>query len=165
MGEVRRRRYVDDGPSQRSAPAQPRQAVAAQPARLSGAASRGKPRRCGESPPSLPDKHHQQPQQAGSRAISAPAILERATFRTSRLLDFASEKELVAQAGHQKNTWRLVILKELVDNAIDACEEAAVAPVITVTVDDLGTLAQSSGARSIATCPKSPRPFNGRGTT
>jgi hypothetical protein len=103
--------------------------------------------------------------QRGGAGTSAPSILKRATFRTSRLLDFASEKELVAQAGHQKNAWRLVILKELVDNAIDACEEAAVAPVITVTVDDLGSLAQSSGARSIATCPKSPRPFNGRGTT
>ena len=31
--------------------------------------------------------------------------------------------------------WPLVIVKELVDNAIDACEEAGIAPVITVTVD------------------------------
>jgi hypothetical protein len=27
-------------------------------------------------------------------------ILQRSTFRTSRLLDFASEKELTAQTGH-----------------------------------------------------------------
>ena len=51
------------------------------------------------------------------------AALNRTTFRTSRLLDFASEKELIAQTGHQR-TWPLVILKELVDNALDACEEA-----------------------------------------
>ena len=56
------------------------------------------------------------------------ATLNRTTFRTSRLLDFASEKELVAQIGHATEAWPLVILKELVDNAIDACEEAGIAP-------------------------------------
>ena len=35
--------------------------------------------------------------------MSAPATLERTTFRTSRLLDFASEKELVAQTGHRRS--------------------------------------------------------------
>jgi Histidine kinase-, DNA gyrase B-, and HSP90-like ATPase len=60
--------------------------------------------------------------------------LNRTTFRTSRLLDFASEKELVAQIGHAKEAWPVVILKELVDNAIDACEEAGIAPVVAVTL-------------------------------
>ena len=32
--------------------------------------------------------------------------LRRATFRTSRLLDFASEKELVAQTGHRSDAGR-----------------------------------------------------------
>ena len=77
--------------------------------------------------------------------MSAPAILERATFRTSRRLDFASEKELVAQTGHQKDAWPLVILKELVDNAIDAAEEAGVAPVISVTVDRAGITVEDNG--------------------
>ena len=54
--------------------------------------------------------------------------LLRTTFSTSRLLDFASEKELVAQTGHRRDQWPLVVLKELVDNAIDAAEEAGVAP-------------------------------------
>jgi DNA topoisomerase VI subunit B len=41
---------------------------------------------------------------------------------------------LINQTGHAVEEWPLVILKELVDNALDACEEAEVAPYITVTV-------------------------------
>ncbi len=37
--------------------------------------------------------------------------LERTTFRTSRLLDFCSEKELIAQTGHRPEGWPLVVLK------------------------------------------------------
>ena len=51
------------------------------------------------------------------------AKLERTTLRTSRLLDFCSRKELIAQTGHNLDVWPLVVLKELVDNALDACEE------------------------------------------
>jgi hypothetical protein len=36
-------------------------------------------------------------------------MLERTTFRTSRLLDFASEKELVAQIGHAREAWPIVV--------------------------------------------------------
>ena len=54
--------------------------------------------------------------------------LQRTTFSTSRLLDFASAKELTAQTGHAVDDWPLVIVKELLDNAIDACEEAGIAP-------------------------------------
>lgn len=71
--------------------------------------------------------------------------LRRATFRTSRLLDFASEKELVAQTGHQRDAWPLVILKELVDNTIDSCEEARVAPVVSVTADADGITVSDNG--------------------
>jgi DNA topoisomerase VI subunit B len=77
--------------------------------------------------------------------MSALATLERATFRTSRLLDFASEKELIAQIGHQKAAWPLVILKELVDNAIDTCEEAGIAPRITVATDRDGITIEDNG--------------------
>jgi hypothetical protein len=49
--------------------------------------------------------------------------LERTTFKTSRLAEFCSRRELVAQTGHQVHDWPLVILKELTDNAIDICEE------------------------------------------
>ena len=51
-----------------------------------------------------------------------------------RLLEFCSRKELVAQTGHEPDDWPLVIIKELIDNGLDACEEAGIAPVIHVTV-------------------------------
>src|SRR6516164_8104154 len=60
--------------------------------------------------------------------------LARETFKTSRLLDFCSERELTKQIGHSSDQWPLVILKELVDNAIDAAEEASIAPAIQVEV-------------------------------
>jgi DNA topoisomerase VI subunit B len=60
--------------------------------------------------------------------------LQRATFRTSRLLDFFSQKELEAQTSHSPDEWPLAIVKELVDNALDACEEAGIAPVLAITV-------------------------------
>ena len=85
------------------------------------------------------------PQAARTRQGHSPAVLDRATFRTSRLLDFASEKELVAQIGHQKAAWPLVILKELVDNAIDAAEEAGTAPVITIAVGRAGITVEDNG--------------------
>ena len=46
------------------------------------------------------------------------------TFRTSRLLDFATRRELTAQIGHQPSMWPQVVVKELVDNALDAAEQA-----------------------------------------
>jgi hypothetical protein len=62
------------------------------------------------------------------------ARLKRETFRTSRLLEFCSQKELIAQTGHPPVDWPLVIEKELVDNALDACEEAGIAPDIVIEV-------------------------------
>ena len=68
--------------------------------------------------------------------MRAPAKLNREIFKTSRLIEFCSEKELINQTGYAVSYWPLVILKELVDNAIDACEEAGIAPAITVVVQD-----------------------------
>src|SRR5260370_16620153 len=59
-------------------------------------------------------------------------ILERQTFRTSRLLDFCSERELVKQIGHASDLWPLVVLKEGIDNGLDAAEEINTAPVIRI---------------------------------
>jgi Histidine kinase-, DNA gyrase B-, and HSP90-like ATPase len=77
--------------------------------------------------------------------MSAPATLNRATFKTPRMLDFASEKELIAQIGHSRDAWPVVIAKELLDNAIDAAEEAGTPPVITVTVDRTGITVEDNG--------------------
>jgi hypothetical protein len=41
----------------------------------------------------------------------APHILQRETFRTSRLLDFCHEPELVKQIGHLADRWPLVVLR------------------------------------------------------
>ena len=73
------------------------------------------------------------------------AKLERTTLRTSRLLDFCSRKELIAQTGHQPDAWPLVVLKELVDNALDACEEGEVGPEITIQVDNNGITVTDNG--------------------
>jgi hypothetical protein len=64
---------------------------------------------------------------ANARAAEAPR-LHRETFRTSRLLEFCSQKELVAQTGHQVEDWLVVIAKECTDNALDGSEEAGIAP-------------------------------------
>ncbi len=71
--------------------------------------------------------------------------LTRTTFRTSRLLDFLSEKELTAQTGHARAQWPLVVLKELVDNALDACEEANLVPNISVGVSKTGIAVTDNG--------------------
>jgi hypothetical protein len=61
--------------------------------------------------------------------------LTRVAFRVSRLMEFCSERELQNQTGHSLYDWPLVVGKEIVDNALDACEEAEVAPDITIVVD------------------------------
>ncbi|MEX1229638.1 MAG: hypothetical protein WEB58_05330 [Planctomycetaceae bacterium] len=60
-------------------------------------------------------------------------------------MDFFSEKELVTQTGHDISEWPLVIVKELVDNGLDACEEADIAPVITITADAGGITVADNG--------------------
>jgi len=64
------------------------------------------------------------------------ATLERTTFATSRLLEFFTEKELSMQIGHESDWWPLALLKELVDNALDACEMAGESPVIEVDLTE-----------------------------
>lgn len=60
--------------------------------------------------------------------------MRRETFQTSRLLDFCSVRELAKQIGHSPDQWPLVVFKELTDNALDACEESGIAPVIGIEV-------------------------------
>jgi DNA topoisomerase VI subunit B len=63
-----------------------------------------------------------------------PKKLARVPFTVSRLMEFCTRRELVNQTGHDVSEWPEVVLKELVDNALDACEEAEVAPVISIAV-------------------------------
>jgi DNA topoisomerase VI subunit B len=71
--------------------------------------------------------------------------LQRTTFHTSRLLDFCSRKELVAQTGHQPEAWPLVVLKELVDNALDASEDTGIPPAVTITAGPDGISVADNG--------------------
>lgn len=71
--------------------------------------------------------------------------LTRTTFSTSREMDFFSQKELVTQTGHDISEWPLVIVKELVDNGLDACEEADIAPEITIRADAGGISVADNG--------------------
>ena len=69
-------------------------------------------------------------------ALKQEQTAKRRTFTTSRMMEFLSKKELIAQTGHESAEWSLVALKELIDNSLDACEEAGIAPEVTVKVDD-----------------------------
>jgi DNA topoisomerase VI subunit B len=71
--------------------------------------------------------------------------LTRVPFTVSRLMEFCNRRELVNQTGHDCWEWPLVILKELVDNAIDACEEAEIAPVISVAVKRGSIVVEDNG--------------------
>jgi DNA topoisomerase VI subunit B len=76
--------------------------------------------------------------------------LTRVAFRVSRLMEFCTRRELQNQTGHGVAQWPLVVLKELVDNALDACEEAEVAPVISIAVEP-GSIVVEDNAGGIKT--------------
>jgi DNA topoisomerase VI subunit B len=67
--------------------------------------------------------------------MTAPNLARKA-FTTSRLAEFASVSELIRQTGQPAENWPLVIVKELIDNALDAAEEANMVPVVEVAVDE-----------------------------
>jgi hypothetical protein len=71
--------------------------------------------------------------------------LQRTTFQISREMDFFSERDLVTQTGHAVSEWPLVIVKELVDNALDECEEAGRPPVIEICADPSGISVKDNG--------------------
>jgi hypothetical protein len=61
------------------------------------------------------------------------ATLERVTFSVSRAADFLETRALVSQTGQDESQFGDVIVKELLDNSLDACETAGVQPDIRVT--------------------------------
>lgn len=74
------------------------------------------------------------------------ATLQRKMFRLARKTEFFAEKGLTTQIGHGKSWWPIALVKELIDNSLDACETAGVAPSIVadvrsdaVTVTDNGS--------------------------
>ena len=63
------------------------------------------------------------------------AQLQRTTFETSRAAEYFDARQLSTLTGVPKDEFASVCLKELVDNALDACETAGVAPVVGVEVE------------------------------
>lgn len=61
--------------------------------------------------------------------------LKRETFTTALGMDYFTEKGLILQTGQPRADWPLVIVKELVDNGLDAAEGAGVAPEIMVRIE------------------------------
>jgi hypothetical protein len=84
--------------------------------------------------------------------VSAPA-LERVTFSTPRDAGYTQIPTLEKLTGQPAAEFGHVILKELVDNSLDACENAGIAPEISVTVtpggDGIRLLAVEDNGRGI----------------
>src|SRR6267378_4230413 len=78
-------------------------------------------------------------------AKSARPKITRVPFTVSRLMEFCNRRELINQTGHDVYEWPLVICKELIDNALDAAEEAGIAPVISVTVQRGSIVIEDNG--------------------
>ena len=71
--------------------------------------------------------------------------LARVPFKVSRLMEFCTRRELVNQTGHDVYEWALVVQKELLDNALDAAEEAEIAPAVTIAVNGRSIVIQDNG--------------------
>ena len=63
------------------------------------------------------------------------ATLNRQTFTVSRESEFFNERSLTVQIGFPTAYWLQVIVKELLDNSLDACEEAGILPEIILSVE------------------------------
>jgi DNA topoisomerase VI subunit B len=63
------------------------------------------------------------------------AKLQRTTFKTSRAAQYVERRALTSMTGQRIGKFADVVTKELIDNALDACEAAGVAPEITLEVE------------------------------
>lgn len=68
------------------------------------------------------------------RVIGSTPRLARETFTISRETEYFTDKELTRQIGHGREWWPVALIKELTDNALDACESADVPPEIGIEV-------------------------------
>lgn len=66
--------------------------------------------------------------------------LQRQIFEISRAAEYFTVRELQAQTGQLEENFAQVVLKELVDNALDACETAGVTPEITIEISSQDTI-------------------------
>jgi DNA topoisomerase VI subunit B len=71
--------------------------------------------------------------------------LQRELFETKRQLEYFSVKELSMQLGAEPRHWGVVLIKELIDNALDACETTGTPPEIAVTMTSQGLTVADNG--------------------
>jgi hypothetical protein len=79
--------------------------------------------------------------------------LDRTHFNISRAAEYFDVKELQAQTGQLVKAFGEVVLKELIDNALDACESVSIDPIIHIgiaTVDNRMRLAVSDNGNGIS---------------
>src|SRR5215213_6159936 len=60
--------------------------------------------------------------------------LQRTTFKHSRAAQYVDARQLQAMTGQPKRKFAAVVVKELMDNALDACETAGVPPEVGLVV-------------------------------
>ena len=72
-------------------------------------------------------------------------LLQRELFETKRQMEYFSDKELSMQLGAAPSGWGEVLIKELVDNALDACETAGTDPEILITLGPEGFTVEDNG--------------------
>jgi hypothetical protein len=70
--------------------------------------------------------------------------LERTMFETSRTAEYFSVGELAKQTGQEDEQFGAVVVKELVDNGLDAAEAAGVAPCVEVGYRQFESLVELS---------------------
>ena len=63
---------------------------------------------------------------------------DRAHFQISRSAEYFDVRELQTQTGQPASTLGEVVLKALIDNALDACESAGIDPVIHIGIASRG---------------------------
>ncbi len=61
--------------------------------------------------------------------------LQRTTFKTSRAAQYVEARALTSMTGRRREKFADVVVKELMDNALDACEAAGLAPQVLVEYD------------------------------
>ncbi len=84
--------------------------------------------------------------------VATPA-LERQTFSIARAAEYFDADELQKLTGQPRNAFAGVVLKELLDNALDAAETAGRAPQVEIEVrrsEDLLTLAVTDNGRGLS---------------
>ena len=67
---------------------------------------------------------------------AADARLTRETFATPRAAEFFKPRALQAQTGRSADEFAAVLVKELLDNALDAAETTGVAPEVALEVTE-----------------------------